>query len=59
MKCFEQIVTGSNKIYRKGKCRYCGVGKGKPHLLTKGGEEYWHGWEDMLGTNTVVWEKTK
>ena len=64
MKCFEQKSTGSNKIYKKGKCVYCGAAKGQPHILAKkeqphGGLEYYHGMEDMLGTNTVVWEKTK
>tara|TARA_R110002051_G_C8372770_1_gene443796 strand:- start:30 stop:209 length:180 start_codon:yes stop_codon:yes gene_type:complete len=59
MKCFEQKSTGSNRIYQKGKCRYCGVEKGKPHLLTESGGEYWHGWEDLSGTNPVVWEKRR
>ncbi len=56
MKCFEQKSTGSDKIYKKGKCVYCGAAKGQPHIL-HGGLEYYHGMEDMLGTNPVIWEK--
>ena len=49
--------TASPRIYKNGKCRYCGVEKNKPHLLAKGGLEYYHGMEDMLGNDIVVWEK--
>ena len=55
---FKQIKkTGSARIYKNGKCRYCGVVKGKPHLLAKDGSEYYHGMEDWLGNDIVIWEK--
>ena len=54
---FKQKKTASSRIYKAGKCRYCGAEKGKPHILGKDGLEYYHGMEDMLGNDIVIWEK--